>query len=282
MPELPEIEILHRDLEKEVAGRRVKEVEVRPGSNAMKIIPRHGRRKEFQDLLTGAKIDLVRRVGRHLLLDLDNEHTMVIDLAHTAQLSKTSASEELAPHTHIVLTFTIGGQLRVIDPKLEGEVYVIPTKDVDERLGELKDYAIDPFEAPLAWQHFSALLEERAEPLKTLLVDEKFIVGLGDLYSDEVLFAAGLRYDRPSDKLSSQDVRRLYRALMEALQDAVKARGTSYGEPEFTDLSGTPGTYQLELKVYEREGESCRRCRHAIEVAEFNGGFTYFCPQCQS
>ena len=108
------------------------------------------------------------------------------------------------------------------------------------------------------------------------------MVGLGDIYSDEVLFVAGIRYDRPSNKLSSQDVRRLYRGLMETLQEAVKARGTSWGEPEFRDLHGNPGHFQLELKVYEREGEPCPRCRHEIEREVWNGAATYFCPLCQT
>jgi formamidopyrimidine-DNA glycosylase len=96
------------------------------------------------------------------------------------------------------------------------------------------------------------------------------------------LFTSGLRYDRLSSKLTSQDVRRLYRALMETLQDALKARGTSYGADSFKDLGGTPGQYQLELKVFERDGEPCRRCRQEIEQAEVAGYMTYFCPQCQS
>jgi formamidopyrimidine-DNA glycosylase len=118
--------------------------------------------------------------------------------------------------------------------------------------------------------------------MKSLLMDETFIVGLGDIYSDEILFAAGIRHDRISNKLSSQDVRRLYRALMETLQDAVKARGTTYGEPDFVDLHGDPGQYQLELKVFEREGEPCRRCRNTV-IREKDGKYTtYLCPQCQT
>lgn len=281
MPGLPEIEIIRRDLEKEVVGRRVKDAQVRPGSNAMKIIPRHGRRKEFQDLLEGAKIDSVERSGKTLLLTLDNDHITMIRLADAGQLIKTSASGDLASHTHIVISFTIGGQLRVLDPKLTSEVWVASRDEVSKEL-DRHDFMIDPFAAPLAWQHFSAILEERKKPMKELMADERFVVGLGNLYSDEILFAAGLRYDRPSHKLSSQDVRRLYRSLMEVLQDAVKARGTSYGEHPFVDLTGNPGTFQLELKVYEREGEFCRRCRNDIQRVTFNSTETYFCPQCQS
>lgn len=282
MPALPEIEVVRRDLEREVVGRRVKEAQVRPGSNAMKIIKGHGRRKEFTDLLVGAKIDGVFRVGgRLLLLQLDTGKILVVRLNDSGQLLKTSASEELMPHTHVLVDFTIGGQLRIVDPAHTSEVSILDRDELDGLEG-WRSFTIDPLETPLAWQHFSTLLQDRHEALKDLLIDEGFIVGLGDIYSDEILFAAGLRYDRPSHRLSSQDVRRLYRALMEILQEAVKARGTSWGLHEFRDLQGDPGRYQLELKVFEREGEPCRRCRSAIVKHSFNGHETYFCAQCQS
>ena len=279
MPELPEIEVIRRDLEKEIVGRRIKDVEVRPGSNAMKVISRHGRRKDFQDLLVGAKVERIDRRGIAVLLELDNAHTLVFELRGAGQLLKTSASDDIVTHTHIVIAFTIGGHLRFSDPSKEGEAYVVPA---EEAVASTDSTAIDPLEQPLAWHHFSALLEERKTGLKELLMDDGFMVGIGDIYSDEILFASGLRYDHPSNKLSSQDVRRLYRALMEILQEAVKARGTSWGDSPFTNLQGDPGQYQLELKVYDREGEFCRRCRNDIVKESFGGSYTYFCPQCQS
>jgi formamidopyrimidine-DNA glycosylase len=278
---LPEIEVLRRDLEKEIVGRRIKDAEIRPGTNAMKIVRRHGRRKEFQELLVGGKVDRVDRVGRALLLELDNGRTMMVDLGKTGRLLKTSASEELAPHTHIVIGFTIGGQLRFVDPSLSGEVFVASPEEISA--DGMHDFAIDPLGSqPVTWQDFSGQLQARKAPLKDLLLDEGFICGLGPIYSDEVLFAAGLRYDRVSDALSSQDVRRLYRGLIETLQDAVRARGTTRGDQEWTDLQGNPGGYQSELKVYERAGEPCRRCRSAVIHMDYAGGLTYFCPQCQS
>jgi formamidopyrimidine-DNA glycosylase len=281
MPALPEVEIVRRDLEKEIVGRRIRDVEVRPGSNAMKIIKRHGRRKDFRDLLVGARVERVSRVGRKLVISLDNDRSLIVDLGSSARLRKTSATDPLEPHTHVVLGFTIGGQLRISDPRHTGEVFVVDRSELEELAARIVG-AIDPLETPLAWQQFSSLLERRREEMKALLCDENFICGLGDIYSDEVLFSAGLRFDRPSDHLSSQDVRRLYRALMEILQDAVKAGGTSRDASDFTDLAGNPGQFQLDLKVFEREGESCRRCRHAIVKESFNGRATYFCPQCQS
>lgn len=280
MPELPEIEVLRRDLEKEVVGRRFKEVDVRPGTNSMKVIRRHGRRKEFQDLIAGAKVERVDRVGKLLAFELDNERSLIIDLGSTGGLGKTSASGEMVTHTHLVISFTIGGQLRVIDPKHEAEVYVIDKADADQ-LRAARPFLIDPLTHQFTWHYFSQLLQEQATAMKELLVDEKFICGLGEIYSDEVLFLAGLRYDRQSDKLSSQDVRRLYRALMETLQESVKARGTT-SAGGFTDLQGEQGAFEIELKVFERAGEACRRCRQDIVQESYSGGVTYFCPQCQT
>lgn len=281
MPELPEIEVIRRDLDKEIVGRRVKDAEVRPGRNPMRLIRRHGRRKEFQDLLIGAKVERVERVGKYLGLELDTGRVLVIDLGATGQLLKTSASDGVVAHTHVVIGFTIGGQLRIVDPKLDGEAYVADRDDFESLRDESK--GIDPLDnQPFTWQHFSTLLEEDKKTMKELLMDQDFVCGLGNLYSDEVLFGAGIRFDRSSDTLSSQDVRRLYRSLMETIQDAVKARGTSWAGDEFTDLQGDPGQYQIELKVYEREGESCRRCRNVIVKEKYEGGQSYLCPQCQT
>ena len=145
---------------------------------------------------------------------------MVFDLDESGALVKTSASDEIVTHTHLVIGFTIGGQLRMIDPKRTSEVFVAEPADI-ESLRESMSTSIDPLTQQFTWHHFSALLEEREAALKELLTDEKFIIGLGNIYADEVLWVAGLRYDHPSHKLSSQDVRRLYRGMMETLQDSV-------------------------------------------------------------
>lgn len=281
MPALVEIEVLRRDLEREIVGRRIKDVEIKNNRNAMKVIPKHGRRKEFQALLDGAKFEKVDRHGKRILLDLDNGNVMMVDLGDTGQLLKTSATGEVETHTHLVVTFTIGGQLRLIDPKPSSEVFVGTRDEITENGYDIAE-GIDPLEQQVTWPHFSGMLEEREQPMKDLLMDERFIVGLGNLYCDEILWTAALRYDRPSNKLTSQDVRRLYRALIETLQESLKARGTSWGSPPFTDLTGVPGQYQLELKVYEREGEACKRCRTPITKEKYRDGVTYLCPQCQS
>src|SRR5918999_581566 len=167
MPELPEIEVLHRDLEKEIVGRRVRDVDL-PGRNAMKVIRRHGRRKEFQDLLVGAKVETIERVGRLVILSLDNDKILVIDLEATGSLVKTSASEEVVTHTHVIIGFTIGGQLRLIDPKHTSEVYIAPRDELDS-IRDSQPFLIDPLTHQFTWHYFSNLLEERASAMKSLL-----------------------------------------------------------------------------------------------------------------
>lgn len=275
------MEVVRRDLEKEVVGRRVREVDVRPHRNAMRVIRRHSRRKEFADRLAGKKITRVDRKGKYVLLFLDDGDVLVVHFGMSGQLLRGTKRQALPQHTHVVIDFVQGGDLRYVDPRTFGEMFVA-TSDELGKIRELDHVAIDPLEDTFTWQEFSNELARRAAKLKPLLMDQKFVSGLGNIYSDEVLFAAGLRYDRASDSLSSQEVRRLYRAMREVLQDAVRLRGTTLEDEAYVDLFGKPGEFQSELKVYGRLGQACRRCRTPISAVKISGRYSYFCPQCQS
>ena len=279
MPELPEVEVVRRDLEKEIVGKKIKKVEVRNTKNAMRAIRRHKRRKEFEDALVGLKITKIDRRGKYILTHL-NGKILVSHLGMSGQLSLTKASAPQENHTHVVIHFTIGGQLRFVDPRTFGEMFVTEKGELGE-VKELQNLGIDPLEQALTWQYFSKTLEEKKTKLKALLMDQKFICGLGNIYSDEILFAAGLRFDRPSNELSSQEVRRLYRAIQEILQEAIRFRGTSADDEQYKDLYGALGEFQTQLKVYQREGQPCRRCRTPVERARWSNRSTFFCPQCQ-
>jgi formamidopyrimidine-DNA glycosylase len=279
--ELPEVEVMRRDLEKDVVGRRVKAAEVRPSKNAMRVIRRHGKRKEFTSRLEGRKISKVERHGKYILMELDDGDVLVAHFGMSGQFVRGNKRMPVAPHTHIVMTFTQGGDLRFIDPRTFGELF-ITTQDELGKVKELNHIAIDPLDQVFTWPTFQMKLAEKAAKMKSLLMDQKFISGLGNIYSDEVLFAAGLRYDRMSDTLSSQEVRRLYRAIQETLQDAIRYRGTTLEDDAYVDLNGEPGAFQAELKVYGRAGQPCRRCRTPIESVKIGGRSAYYCPQCQS
>jgi formamidopyrimidine-DNA glycosylase len=279
--ELPEVEVVRRDLEKDVVGRRIKEAEVKTSKNAMRAIRRHAKRKDFTSRLEGHKITKVERRGKYLLMYIDGGDALVVHFGMSGQFQRGTGRTPLAPHTHIVLTFQQGGDLRFIDPRTFGEMFVTPADEIG-KVKELQHIAIDPLDQVFTWQTFQYLLAEKAAKMKQLMMDQKFISGLGNIYSDEVLFAAGLRYDRMSNTLSSQEVRRLYRAIQETLQEAIKLRGTTLGDEAYVDLFGKPGEFQTELKVYGRTGLPCRRCRTPIQSVKISGRSAYFCPQCQS
>ena len=133
----------------------------------------------------------------------------------------------------------------------------------------------------MSWARFGQLLADRHTQLKTLLMDQKFVAGIGNMYSDEILFAAGLRYDRGSDSLSAQEIRRLYRAMVETLADAIKHRGSSLADEQYRDLFGEVGDFQGSHQVYDREGQACRRCRNVIVRVKTGGRSTFFCDHCQ-
>ena len=279
--ELPEVEVMRRDLEKDVVGRRIKEVEVKGSKNAMRSIRRHKTRKEFTSQLVGRKIVKVERRGKYLLLTLDSGDILVVHFGMSGQFQRGTGRVALPAHTHVVFTFQQGGDLRFVDPRTFGELFITSPDEIG-KIKELQHLAIDPLDQVFTWPTFQYLLAQRAAKMKPLMMDQKFISGLGNIYSDEVLFHAGLRYDRVSDTLSSQEVRRLYRAIQEILQDAIKLRGTTLDDEAYVDLFGKPGEYQDELKVYGREGLPCRRCRTPIQTIKIAQRNSYFCPQCQS
>jgi formamidopyrimidine-DNA glycosylase len=278
MPELPEVEVMRRDLEREIIGKRVKDVE----ADGMRSIRRHHNRKQFANRLVGKRITGIERRGKYLLAKLDGGEVLVIHLGMSGQLLRTKGTRDaMTKHTHVVITFTQGGQLRFVDPRTFGEMFVTELDEVEKHVSELAHLGIDPLEEPMSWDHFGRLVASKHMKLKTLLMDQKFLAGIGNIYSDEILFGAGLRWDRMSDSLSPEEIRRLYRSMVETIQDAVKHRGSSLVDEQYVDLYGKPGDYQFHHKVYAREGEACRRCRKPIVRQRIGGRSTFFCEACQ-
>ena len=189
---------MRRDLEKEVVGKKVKTVEV----TGMRTIRRYQQRKQFTRPLEGAKITGVERRGKYLLVKLEGGDVLVIHLGMSGQLRRAAGTKEpLAKHTHVVITFTQGGQLRFIDPRTFGEMFVTQLDGIEIEVDELAHLGIDPLETAMSWDYFGELVAQRHAKLKAALMDQKFIAGIGNIYSDEILHHAGLRWDRMSDQL---------------------------------------------------------------------------------
>ncbi|HEX9682122.1 MAG TPA: bifunctional DNA-formamidopyrimidine glycosylase/DNA-(apurinic or apyrimidinic site) lyase [Acidimicrobiales bacterium] len=277
MPELPEVETIRRGLDKDIGGRKIRSVDVK----SMKPLKRHPNKKHFAAMLEGAKVKGAARRGKYLLITLDNGNVVVIHLGMSGQLRRAANKDEVPKHTHIIINFTQGGNLRFIDPRTFGEVFAVAAEDLGEIAPELAELGLDPVDEPIAWQTFADMLMSRRVKLKPMLMDQKFLAGIGNIYSDEILFEAGLRHDRTSDSLTTQEIRRLYRAVVEILHDAIKYRGSTLADGGYLDIAGQPGEFQEHHRVYARDGEACRRCRTPIVKARVSNRSTYFCQQCQ-
>jgi formamidopyrimidine-DNA glycosylase len=277
VPELPEVETIRRDVDREYTGRRIKTVDV----TGQRSIRRHANADEFIVRLVGHKISSVERKGKYLLLKLDTGDVVVAHMGMSGQLLRATAKDPLEKHTHVVISFSQGAQLRFVDPRTFGEMFVTRPETLEDEVPDLAHLGFDPLEDVMTWTRFSSLLSAKKTKLKPLLMDQRFIAGIGNIYADEILFAAGLRWDRSSESLSAQEVRRLYRSMVETLQDAVKHRGSSLADEQYRDLFGDVGEFQSHHQVYDREGQNCRRCRSVITRIKAHGRSTFLCPQCQ-
>jgi len=199
----------------------------------------------------------------------------------TSCSSRNKEKDDVEKGTALIVSFTQGGQLRLLDPKKKAQVEWLAVEEIAEAHPELADLGLDPVDEPISWTVFGESLLRRSGKLKGILMDDSFLVGIGPVYSDEILFHAGLRYDRTPDSLATSEIRRLYRAVVETMHDAVKYGGTTIGEDGWTDVKGEPGGYQDHLAVYRRAGEMSPRARGPIVKARYGNITTYFCEQTQ-
>jgi len=277
MIELPEVETIRRDLDRECATKRIKEVEVL----IARAVGGAAQKTKIVKTMDKAKIESVGRNGMLIRFDFDNEHSLLIDLGSGGQLVRTANKDEVHKRTAMILGFTQHGQVRLIDMEADAEVSMHETAKILEDRPELNELGIDPIEEPMSWTDFGRHLHSHSVKLKTLIMDDTFVVGIGPMYADEVLFHAGLRYDRLSNSLTTQEIRRLYRALVETLFDAVKYRGSSVEGSHYVDAFGEPGSYQDHHAVFQKAGDLSPRSRRPIVRSKFGGIWTYYCDQSQ-
>lgn len=278
MAEQPEIETLRRDLDREIGGKRVKTVDV-PGSG---LIPRHTNKKQFTGLVEGAKVNSVLRRDLLLVAKLDTGDALVIDIHDGGQLRRNAAKDPVDKATKAVITFTQGGQLRLLDTTGNAEMFVAAFDELTTAVPELADLGFDVLDEPISWTVFGErILRHRGTKLRALLLDRTVLAGIGPIYADEILHASGLRPDRDVGDLSTQEIRRFFRAVVETLHEGAKHRGVTSSDGQFADLTGKPGGWTSELQVFERDGLACLRCRGVVSKVRMANKTVYMCESCQ-
>ena len=276
MPELPEVETVRSGLAATVVGRTVVAVRV-TGPRTVRRQPA----RRFATRLTGRRVTGVGRHGKYLLVGTDRG-TLVIHLRMTGRLALVDGPQvPCAPHTHAILTLDDGRELRFVDPRTFGELFFcLPGEPLlGQVTGRLGPDALLDAPGP---EVLGPLVARRRTTLKALLLDQRVIAGVGNIYADEICFAARLRPDRRTESLGPGEVARLSAAIVSVMERAVAAGGSSLGDGSYRDLFGSPGEFQVEHAVYGRAGEPCRVCATAVAGTRVAGRSAHYCPRCQS
>ena len=279
MPELPEVETVRRGIAAQVVGRRITRVEVgreRP--------VRRTSRQALVDGLTGVTVTAANRRGKYLLCPLDTGDELMVHLRMSGRLLVADAGAARPPHTHVVLHLEGDPrqELWFVDPRTFGEMVVFDPSNVAVEVPELARMGVDPITDGLTRDQLARLLRARHRQLKALLLDQHVIAGIGNIYCDEALHRARLRWDRASDSLSGREITRLHAAILDVLTAAIEAGGSTLADTQYVDVEGQGGWFQVHHLVYDRGGQRCLTCGKADVVRVMVAGrSTCYCPRCQ-
>ncbi len=299
MPELPEVETIARGLAKRVCGDVIESVWLGQKPEVLKSPAR-----EIVATLENRRILAVRRVGKHIVFDLARvprtplrqaqgralseksrnpksrppvpdtstriAAQLIVHLGMTGRLQVCEPQSEILKHTHAILKLASGRELRFIDPRRFGRLSVAMDGDFDAG-------GIEPLEADR--DHFLALFRGRKTPIKSALLNQKLLRGVGNIYADESLFRAGIRPRRRASTITRDQLAKLLTSIKEVLREAIALGGSSISD--YVDADGEEGFFQLQHRVYGREGEPCLVCKTPIKRIVIAGRSSHYCPGCQ-
>ncbi len=300
MPELPEVETIARGLDKRVTGSVVESVWL-----GQKKEPLKSPASEIAAALEWSRIAAVRRIGKHIVFDLEQDGVVgpgpspekgqgtdrkskksgaraasassrptlsksqwIVHLGMTGRLQVCEAQSEIVKHTHAILKLSSGRELRFVDPRRFGRLSVANAADFG---------GVEPLEVDL--DRFLALFHGRKTPIKSALLNQKLLRGVGNIYADESLFRAGIRPRRRASTITRDQLGKLLVAIKEVLQQAIALGGSSISD--YVDADGEEGFFQLQHRVYGRESEPCLVCKTPIKRVVIAGRSSHYCPECQ-
>ena len=283
MPELPEVENIALGLRSVLVGKRVTQVCV--GTPLVVRGPYRRRWRAFMAELTGRRMQSVSRRAKRLILAAEGSLALVFQLGMTGRFLLPNPQEGPAgatpKHTRLILSFRDGTELLFVDPRRFGRVWCLRDLDPEAPDAVMEAAGLTPLgpEAlDLNPKSFAAPLQT-GRPIKSLLLDQSRIAGLGNIYADESLWAAGIHPTRAGSSLSATEAATLLREIQKVLRRAIRAGGTTFSD--FRNVYGDMGRFRARLKVYDRQGEPCPRCGTSIQYLRASGRGTHICPDCQ-
>ncbi len=270
MPELPEVETYIRDLAPILAGRTFQGAWCTWPAQLPLNTP-----QGLAERIDGQIVQALGRRGKYITIQL-NQDWLLVHLKMSGRLVLASAAEPPDRHVHTALALDGAEELRLRDPRKFGRVYLVADPAVV--LGPLGP---EPLAPDFSRERLRCCLGQRRGRLKSLLLNQTVLAGIGNIYADEALWLAGLHPLRPANTMTAREVDRLHHAIRAVLRRAVAARGTTLTDGGFRDLTGNPGEMQGTLKVFGRTGQPCPRCGHEVVRTRVGGRGTHLCPKCQ-
>jgi len=295
MPELPEVETIARGLTNRVSGDVIESVWLGPKPEPLK-----NPAVQIVETLEGARIESVGRMGKHIVFELNktpvgrartgfggraapvksrrsdrevgptSRAQWIVHLGMTGQMLVCSPDTQIEKHTHAIARLKSGRELRFVDPRRFGRLSVASN-------GDFQTVGVEPLDVDL--ERFVALFRGRKTPIKSALLNQKLLRGVGNIYADESLFRAGIRPRRRASAISRQQLAKLFAAVQKVLREAIKLGGSSISD--YVDAEGEEGFFQLKHRVYGREGEPCVVCKTPIKRIVIAGRSSHYCPKCQ-
>jgi formamidopyrimidine-DNA glycosylase len=268
MPELPEVETIARGLARRVTGDTIETVWLGGKKEPLK-----SPAVKIRAALKQSRIASVHRMGKHIVFDLSrskDQSQWIVHLGMTGRLQVCHPGTEVAKHTHAILKLASGRELRFVDPRRFGRLSVAVEKEFDAT-------GIEPLEIDA--DQFVSLFRRRKTPVKSALLNQKLLRGVGNIYADESLFRAGIRPRRRASTIPREGWEKLHAALREVLEEAIALGGSSVSD--YVNADGEEGFFQLQHRVYGREGEPCRVCRTPVKRIVIAGRSSHYCAKCQ-
>lgn len=270
MPELPEVETIAEQLRRALTRRIVKSVDIRRADYVRLGID------ELAMSLPGRRFERIERFGKRIIIHLAPAGAIGLHLGMSGRVTLESPDSPALPHTHVTIRFDrLAREMRIRDPRRFGGVWYCPTGAIPDvpHMGRLGPDALTVDAAMLK------TIVARRRQIKALLMDQRLISGLGNIYCDEALHAAGIHPLATAANIDARRLTRLAGSIRRTLARAVEHGGSTFRE--YRNADGDPGYFQIHHRVYGRAGEPCRKCRGAIEAQQIAGRTTHFCPNCQ-
>lgn len=275
MPELPEVETIRRDLQKEVVGRTIQSAMIQSPWIVKDMAP-----EDFLILLRGKTIERIDRQAKYLLIRLSEGYVWVVHLMLEGQLLYLPADEPIKINTHMLVELDNGYHLRIRDVTGYVRTQILPATQVAAQL-KLTLLGPEPIAPTFSFDRFLERFQDRKGMIKPLLLNQRIIAGVGNIYADEALYLARIHPARKVNTLSTKEMHRLYTALSDVIRMGIKHRGTTASGGMYRDIWGKKGNHQEFLQVFRRTGKPCGACEGEVVKTEIGGRSTFYCPACQ-